>query len=456
MPMKKKNQLISKFVRYGNIPAIRGKYMMYNLLGRGIARENDTNRSGLGSEINKLKALDPTYAETYEACIKRLNGTESASYGVVPFHRHFWRSDYTIHQRPEYTMDVRMASTRTARCENGNGENLKGYFITEGGTGIVRRGDEYANIFPSWDWSHIPGTTTPSVKVIPQPGQWEHKGQSTFTGGVSDEVYGVTTYQLTDQDFNINTTAKKSWFFFDKEIVCMGSDIQSKNIHPIHTTVNQCFLKGKVNVITKNLSNEGEQVKSNQTYRDLICVNHDSISYYFPEGGNITISRQVQTGSWKELSQHLSDAPVSQPVFKLWMNHGVRPSKGKYIYYVMPNTGSAKEAVKNMDQLLTINTDKVQAVLNQDLNILGAVFHQPGSLKLGEVEIASSTPCVAMFTQLHTDTVKVYVADPSYTLSGTTLSIQTPHLGDKKNIDCQWKTDVHFAGSTHCLTVSKE
>ena len=451
---EEKNDLISKFVRYGNIPGIRGKYMLYNLQGRGIARENNSDRSNMVPEIQNLMKLDPANAETYQASIKRLKGEVPSDYGVTPFHRHFWRSDHTIHQRPTYTMDVRTASTRTARCENGNKENMLGYFLTEGGTGIVRRGDEYANAFVSWDWSHIPGTTTPDMKEIPNPGSWEHTGQSTFTGGVSDEVYGVTTYQMIDKEFNVNISGKKSWFFFDKEVVCMGSDIKSSNRNPIHTTVNQCLLNGKIKVLAKGSEAETELNKESQAYTNLLCVNHDSISYYFPEGGKLSLSKKVQTGCWKDLSRHLSDAPVSQSMFKLWLDHGTRPSKGSYVYYVIPNTGSAKEAVSKLDELETVNNEKIQAVYNKSLNIVGVVFHKEGSVKVGDIEVSASAPCVAMFTQVNADTVKAYVADPSYKLTNATLTIKTPKLSERKNIDCKFKTDVFYAGSTHSFEIN--
>ena len=450
-----KNELIGKFVRYGNIPAIRGKYMLYNALGRGIARENETDRSSLAPQLAKLMKLDSTNAEVYQACIRRMEGKEAANYGIQPFHRHFWRSDHTIHQRPTYTMDVRMASTRTARCENGNGENLQGYFLTEGGTGIVRRGDEYANIFPSWDWSHIPGTTTPAVEVIPKPGPWEHKGQSTFTGGVSNGIYGITTYQQTDKDFKVHTSAKKSWFFFDKEVVCMGSDIQSSNTHPIHTTVNQCLLNGKATVLIKGKPTATVQSQGKQSYQNVLCINHDSISYYFPESGNLTVSTENQSGSWKKLSKHLSDATVSQPVFKLWFNHGLRPSKATYTYYVVPNTASPEEAVQKIDDLLTVNRADIQAVYNRSLDNLGIIFHQKGNIRLANIEVSSTTPCAVMFTRVNSDTIQAYISDPSYTLESTQLTLKTPRMSQQRTIHCPFKTDEHDAGSTHTYEVTE-
>ena len=46
-----------------------------------------------------------------------------------------------------------------------------------------------------------------------------------------------------DTNPEVNTGAKKSWYFFDNEVVCLGAGIQSTSTYPVHTTVNQCFLK---------------------------------------------------------------------------------------------------------------------------------------------------------------------------------------------------------------------
>ena len=474
---EEKNKLMSEFVRYGNLPFIRGKYMLFNPQGRGVARINNSNRSGWAKGLGRLMKLNKEHTDVYEASIARLKGTKPASFSLSPWHQHFWRADYTVHQRPEYTMDVRTASTRTVRCENGNGENLLGYFITEGGTGIVRRGDEYNNIFPSWDWSHIPGTTTPSLKEIPLPEQWGDYGQSTFTGGVSDGVYGVTTYQMKDEHFDIHSSAKKSWFFFDKEVVCMGSDIRSSNSHPMHTTVNLCLRNVEVSVATSgkdnlrsedgtdNLRSENgtdnlkseiipeEQVKQ---FNNLVCVSHDSISYYFPEGGNLYVSNMTQVGSWNDLCAHQPDTPVAQPVFKLWFDHRARPTQGSYIYYVLPNTGSPTEAINTMDELTTSNNRDIQAVYNHNLNTLGVVFHQKGTLKIAGMEVTSSTPCAAMFTHIDTDTIKAYISDPSYQLKETSLTLKGPGMSSEKTLNCQFKTDVHEAGSTHVYEIVKK
>ena len=90
---------------------------------------------------------------------------------------------------------IHILSTRTMRCEYGNGENLKTYFMSDGCTNIVTQGNEYANIFPAWNWRRIPGTTAPQLDTIPMAASdWQTRGTSTFAGGVSDSIYGCLLY----------------------------------------------------------------------------------------------------------------------------------------------------------------------------------------------------------------------------------------------------------------------
>ena len=46
-----------------------------------------------------------------------------------------------------------------------------------------------------------------------------------FVGGVSDGEYGVSAMNLSH--ISLPLSAQKSWFFFDDEVVCLGSGIES-------------------------------------------------------------------------------------------------------------------------------------------------------------------------------------------------------------------------------------
>ena len=449
-----KKKIMSDYIRYGYLPGIRGEHILYNLMGRSFARKNSTSQRELITELPKMMEVDPAHAADYADAIARMAGTVGADYHVKPYHHHFWRGDYTLHQRPQYTLDVRTASTRLARCENGNLENLHGYFMTEGGSAVVRRGDEYENIYPVWDWTHIPGTTSPVMNPVPRPKAWENLGQSLFTGGVSDGQYGVTTYQMRDQDYDINSSGKKSWFFFDHEVVCMGVDLHAAIKQPLHTTVNQCLLHGDVMIQQAGDNQPQRKVGGEATYQHLRWVQHDSISYYFPADARLTLRNAPQQGSWNFISNNNDTTTLTKDVFKLYIDHGVQPKNGSYLYYILPNHGSIAEAESALDDLQLLNTSDVQAVYNRSLHQLGVVFHKPATVELGGMTVTSDAACVALFTQVDTDEVKVYLADPSYQLKQATLTARFPKLDGAKRLDCTFKTDVHYAGSTHAFTFS--
>lgn len=448
-------QYINNFVRRTYVPAIRGQYMLYGAVGRGMVRKGGIARAGFAGSLEKMIELDPEHTDEYEKGIQRMRGKESASYGIEPYHRHFWRGDYTLHQRPDYTMDVRMASTRTYRCENGNGENLKGYFLTEGGTEIVQRGDEYVDIFPVWDWGRIPGTTTPALTTIPRPAQWGQPGQSRFTGGVSDSIYGVTVYQMVDNTNSINTSGKKAWFFFDNEVVCVGSDIKSSNATAINTTVNQCLLNGDVTAEQADGTTTTVE-KGEHPYTDLAWLNHDSVSYYFPEGGKLTVRNNSQSGTWNSIASDAGDGSTqTKNVFKVWFDHGVKPQEAQYSYYIVPGSKTIADAKDKLDDIVVINTDTLQATYNKTLQIVGAVFHKKGTLRIGDIEMSTTAPCVAMFRDVDSENIKAYVADPSYSQDSLTLFMKFPSLRYKM-LGCKLNRSTHYAGSTHSYTVNAE
>lgn len=180
-----------------------------------------------------------------------------------------------------------MVSNRTMRCEYGNGENLKTYFMSDGCTNIVTEGDEYARIFPVWNWNRIPGVTAPQLDTIPRTViDWQTKGTSVFAGGVSDSLYGVSVYSYFDTYADINTAAKKSWFFFDDEIICLGAGVNSTAGVPVCTTINQCLLSKKEVILSQ--SKKHSVVKEGDfVYDSPEWVLHNGIGYVFPAGGNL-------------------------------------------------------------------------------------------------------------------------------------------------------------------------
>src|SRR5262249_42865783 len=153
--------------------------------------------------------------------------------------RHFWCSDYMAHHGQGWFASVRMFSNRLINTEIVNDEGKKSQHLADGCNLLYLTGDEYFDIFPVWDWTKIPGTTSEQTLDLEggHHGIGTH-GATSFVGGVSDGQFGVAAMQLARGKL----AARKAWFFFGDEYLCLGAGINDSSKQDVVTTVNQCRL----------------------------------------------------------------------------------------------------------------------------------------------------------------------------------------------------------------------
>lgn len=430
---------------------IRGQYMLFDVLGRGVSRNNGTQKSHAALFAKRMLELDPAHIDEYNAIIARLEGKKSANYGIKPLHTHYFRGDYALHVRPHYTFDVRMVSNRTMRCEYGNGENLKTYFMSDGCTNIVTEGDEYARIFPVWNWNRIPGVTAPQLDTIPRTViDWQTKGTSVFAGGVSDSLYGVSVYSYLDTYADINTAAKKSWFFFDDEIICLGAGVNSTAGVPVCTTINQCLLSKKEVILSQ--SKKQSMVKEGDfVYDSPEWVLHNGIGYVFPAGGNLFLSKKMQTGSWYSINHTESKNEQQQEVFTLGFNHGCNPRNATYAYIVVPGIHSVRKMnhYRKSPVEILANTDSMQIVRHTKLGIWQMVFYKEGTFRSGELSVSVDKACALMIKDGHCGNAELHIADPGQTQSCIKVELLIPEISsERKTVLCDFRNTGIYAGAS--------
>lgn len=450
---KEKVELLSKFMRETYYRTVRGQNMSFDVVGRSVSRPGLLNKRTTTTYAQRMIDIDPAHADEYKAIIARLNRKQPADYQVTASHTHYFRGDYSLHVRPQYNFDVRLASTRTKKCEYGNKENLKTYFMSDGCTNIVQTGDEYFNIFPVWNWRHIPGTTAPQVEKIPMdPKAWGVLGTSTYAGGVSDSIYGATAYAYMDTNPEVNTGAKKSWYFFDNEVVCLGAGIQSTSTYPVHTTVNQCFLKD--GILVDKGGKEETLANGSYTLQAPQWVLHDKIGYFFPQKEEVFLTAQTQSGRWYDINTSKSKKEEKMDVFTLGINHGVGPKDGSYAYIVVPGKTSAQEMEayqkENAIEILS-NNAKVQAVRNTKLNVWMVTFFEAGTFKHKELSVTVDKPCVLMVKDINAKSANLHIADPGQTQSPIQVELK---IGKKKQVlTADFSQTGIYAGATKQYTV---
>ncbi len=450
---KEKVELLSKFMRETYYRTVRGQNMSFDVVGRSVSRPGLLNKRTTATYAKRMIDIDPTHADEYKAIIARLNRKQPADYQVTASHTHYFRGDYSLHVRPQYNFDVRLASTRTKKCEYGNKENLKTYFMSDGCTNITQTGDEYFNIFPVWNWCHIPGTTAPQLEKVPMdPKAWGVLGTSTYAGGVSDSIYGATAYAYMDTNPEVNTGAKKSWYFFDNEVVCLGAGIQSTSTYPVHTTVNQCFLKG--GILVDKGDKEETLANGSHTLQAPQWVLHDKIGYFFPQKEEVFLTAQTQSGRWYDINTSKSKKEEKMDVFTLGINHGVGPKDGSYAYIVVPGKTSAQEMKayqkKNAIEILS-NNPKIQAVRNTKLNVWMVTFFEAGTFTHKELSVTVDKPCILMIKDITSKSANLHIADPGQTQSPIQVELK---IGKKKQtLTADFTQTGIYAGATKQYTV---
>nr|WP_294896694.1 chondroitinase-AC [uncultured Pedobacter sp.] len=437
---KEKLALFSTFYKDTYLHTIRGYYGDFSVEGRGVSRVDRLKKSEK-SNLEGFKKIEPEYSIVWDEAITRFSTVGKPDFGVKPYHQHFWKADYALHVRPDYTFSVRIASTRTKRTEMGNKEDLYGRYLPDGATNIQVSGPEYFNIMPIWEWDKIPGTTSRNyTEDRLMTVNWGETGYNDFSGGVSDGIYGATAYELKYD----SVSAKKAWFFFDHEIVCLGAGINSNTKEEITTTVNQAWLNG--NVILSNHRKIGKGEVINYNAKKQSWLYHANTGYYFPDGGSLSLSTQQQTGNWHKINNSFSKDEVSGDVFKFWLNHGTQPHDAKYAYMVLPAIKSEKAMESYDPQTVKIlaNTTTQQAVYQQKLKILQVVFYKSSQIEAENFSVSVDKPCILMLKE---EKKQIFISDPLFKEKSITVIVKDKKTGKSKSMKVDLPVDAYL-GST--------
>ncbi|SFS31720.1 chondroitin AC lyase [Porphyromonadaceae bacterium NLAE-zl-C104] len=414
-----------------------GKYPDPGAKNREVSRHGSLRPFSTRSAEDLLKTTCYRAGELQEIVNIRAND------GIKPTLSHatfFWNTEHFAYQRPEWYTSVRMYSTRTYNMEVGyNSEGLLNHHRGDGTNHISRTGEEYSDIFPVFDYQKVPGATIMQKEELPPPGQIQKIGLTDFVGAVTDGTYGAVAFDFKSPHDPL--VARKSWFFFDDEYVCLGAGISGRQQLPVVTTLNQCLLRGDVVISSGN--QHAVIAKGEREHENVDWVFHDGIGYVFPESTKVSLTNDSTTGSWWDINKQTSTPKekVSMEVFKLWLDHGMRPSDATYEYIVVPATSLEKmrqnNATKNIDIL--VNTPYVQAVRHTGTDICQAVFYKGGEVNIGDnLTLSSDNPGIVMVKMKNGAITKISVSDPNRELTRFNLFVSVRIEGGGDNWHAVW------------------
>ena len=358
--------------------------------------------------IDPLKRMiesDPDRADEYQAILDNIQGKNTVNGKNGNYY--MWRSGYASHMRDGYGVNIKMDSNQIIGGEwrgSWSGYDKDGgqliYWTSSAASTITVDGDEYTNVYPTYDWAHCPGTTTAARIVQDYANAGRFTNGTEHTIGVSNGKYGNTAYDMNKK----GTQVKKGYFFFDDEFVALGSGINSTEGVNIHTTLNQCEAED-VNVDGQSVA-EGTK---EQIYNTNWLYN-GKVGYVFLENTDVVVSNSVQTNNpslWDEAKKNETPA-----TFTAYLDHGLKPSNDSYAYIVVPNTtaGAVSQYAGNTPVTVIANNEKVQAVRHDGLKQTQINFYQAGSLEYKDGYIITvDQPCSIIIDESE-DTRKISVA----------------------------------------------
>lgn len=394
----------------------------------------------IASYIKYLLISDPTYSSYYDGinsiagviAIQNIMNDASivprSSYNV---YKQYPNMDRVMAQRENFAFGVSMHSSRIYNFEIINNENLKGWHTGSGMTYLYNKdAAQYdLNFWPTVNAYRLPGTTLPENKTYAK----NSYTNAAWVGGA--ELLGK--YGATGMYFystTLKAEAKKSWFVFDNEVVCVGSGICSSDATNMNTYIDQRRLvTDNRNTLSVNNVTQPATFGSNDAPVTLSNVNWIHLSgkyssgghvgYYFPQPATLKAIRQRQTGKWSDINIDGDTAEKSNYFFTLWKEHGNQTTADeseitKYDYVLLPEFSktAVQSYAQNPDIEILANTNNQHAARERKLGITAVNFWNninAQSLDIdGEPYIACNKKA-SVIVQEKNDSIVIGVSDPT-------------------------------------------
>jgi hyaluronate lyase len=335
-------------------------------------------------------------------------------------HKPYPSMDRVVHLRPGFGLGLSMSSRRIYRYESINQENLKGWYTGDGmlylyNHDLTHYSDEF---WPTVDPYRLPGTTVDTQRRADGSGQSGAPPVDWVGGTVLFDLFGAVGMELAA--FQSTLRARKSWFFFDNEVVALGAAIRASDGRPIETIIENRKLSSKAE---ETLHVNGERMPStlgwSQRLEDVAWVHLEGVAgYVFPTPAQVHGLRERRTGTWKAINDRSGSAtPVSRNYLTLWLDHGPNPSGASYAYILLPNATAEETAVYASAPEVEVleNSDEAQAVREKALGITAVNFWTAATKQ--SAGITCSTRASVMLAE-SAEFLDVAVSDPTQVNTG--------------------------------------
>ena len=397
-------------------------------------------------------------------------------YGTYVFHN----MDRVMQHNEDYGVALSLSSTRILKYESINAQNELGWYHGDGMIYIYTDGYDYGfHHLGAANPYLMAGTTVnlaPRVERCIYPAMYN---SSPYAGGTSQGIYGASGFILGyDETKAMNSgtfestkatriSAKKSYFYFDNEIVCLGSDIYDESGYNVITTVENRLWElwwgtDGYHFDADVLYVGGEQVnptiqnfpKSDTcTVPDIEAMTSlDARTMWFGNmGGYVFLGNEEVYYRVVNNAPNAKGSEVNGSSFKyleVVIDHGkstngnLDDSNYSYVYLPEATVQETESYNQNPDIEILLRSDTTHAVLEKKLGIVGCVFFEDFSDAV-EVDsestavsyIEAETPCAVMISKNADGSYTVSVSDPTQSYSNIKLSVSIDGISEITNAD---------------------
>ena len=356
-------------------------------------------------------------------------------------------SSLSVHRRGDWLATVKGYDKYVWDYETGHkGENNLGRYLSHGALFLFKTGAEKGMKGAGMDqnggfhWAYLPGATTkalpidkvyykntPTEKYI--EGYHRSFTETTFARGLTAQGQnGIFAMELRDDVhpdpekilFDSSFRARKSYFFFEDEIVCLGSDI--RNDDKRYSTITTLFQ----NNIGENGINDKQTLLNGKSIGTSLSIKKDlnggvftdvqGIQYIVP-GKYKLVLEQSEQESLKKVGGGVYE-PIKAPHVKAWFDHGTNPQGKSYEYHVLMNatTGDAMKRAE-APAYKVLQQDSIAHIVHHDkFKSTGYAIFKPTTLLDKGVLSAVDTPVMVMIEEDGLNAV-VSVANPDLNLA---------------------------------------
>ncbi|WP_153537197.1 polysaccharide lyase 8 family protein [Streptomyces sp. RB17] len=371
---------------------------------------------------------DPVLSLPHLARLKGVQDDGSVTAVAEPAgHRLFPSMARATHRSPGWAASLSMADKRITYYETGNGENLRGWHT---GAGMLYWwGDTFANgqysdaFWPTVDPYRLPGTTV-SRKALADGagGDWgASMPDVNWVGGATDGRRAAVGQYL--KGLQSTLVAKKSWFFLDDTVVCLGAGITCTDGTAVETTVENRNLGptgGAPFTVDGTVRPSSYPWSATFTGAKWAHIGGHG-GYVFPGGATVRALRDARDGSWSTINKGGSTTVLNRKYLTMYVDHGTDPANASYAYQLLPGATAARTQARAADaKWLTVfaNSDSLQGVAVPSLGFTGVNFWFGGTVGT----LTASDPCCVMTSESEDGTAVIAVSDPMRMRTSLTLT----------------------------------